>query len=194
MYRDFNDSDILLDSLADEDLCREAANGSRRAEEILVTRYHRLVRVCARPFFLVGGDSEDLIQEGMIGLLRAVYGYSSSGGAEFTTYSVKCISNCIIDAVRNQLRNKHTPLNSYVLIDSIDLVDGQANPQAVIEMQESMSQLRDKIRNKLSELEQEVLRLHILGLDYDSIAEKLSVSNKTVDNALQRARKKLKEK
>ena len=178
-----------------EELLYAARNGDNEAMNELVRTFAPVVEKIAAVYVgrcpLTHGD---LIQEGMIGLLRAVYGYSSSGGAEFTTYSVKCISNCIIDAVRNQLRNKHTPLNSYVLIDSIDLVDGQANPQTVIEMQESMSQIRDKIRNNLSELEQEVLSLHILGLDYDSIAEKLSVSNKTVDNALQRARKKLKEK
>ena len=184
----------IYKSAKDEDLVLMAQTGDDTAQRYLLDKYKSLVRAKSRAYFLIGADSEDIIQEGMIGLLKAVYGYSSSGGAEFTTYSVKCISNCIIDAVRNQLRNKHTPLNSYVLIDSIDLVVGQATPQAVIEMQESMSQLRDKIRNKLSELEQEVLRLHILGLDYDSIAEKLSVSAKTVDNALQRARKKLKEK
>lgn len=178
-----------------EDMLNAARNGDNEAMNELVRAFAPIVERIAAAYVgrcpLTHGD---LIQEGMIGLLRAVYGYSSSGGAEFATYSVKCISNGIVDAVRNQLRNKHTPLNSYVLIDSIDLVDGQANPQTVVEMQESMSQLREKIRNNLSELEQEVLRLHILGLDYDSIAEKLSVSNKTVDNALQRARKKLKEK
>ena len=178
-----------------EDMLYAARNGDNEAMNELIRTFAPVVERTAAAYVgrcpLTHGD---LIQEGMIGLLRAVYGYSSSGGAEFATYSVKCISNGIVDAVRNQLRNKHTPLNSYVLIDSIDLVDGQANPQSVVEMQESMSQLREKIRNNLSELEQEVLRLHILGLDYDSIAEKLSVSNKTVDNALQRARKKLKEK
>ena len=99
-----------------------------------------------------------------------------------------------MSAVRNQLRNKHTPLNSYVLIDSIDLTDGQANPQTVVEMQERMSRLRERIETDLSPLEQAVLRLHIAGHNYNSIAENLSVSEKTVDNALQRARKKLKEK
>ena len=99
-----------------------------------------------------------------------------------------------MSAVRNQLRNKHTPLNSYVLIDSIDLADGQANPQTVIEMQERMNLLHQKIKTELTDLERDVLKLHISGHNYSSIAEILSVSAKTVDNALQRARKKLKEK
>lgn len=178
-----------------EDILNAARNGDNEAMNELIKTFAPTVEKIAAAY--VGRcplTLSDLIQEGMIGLLSSVYGYSSSGGAEFTTYSVKCISNCIMSAVRNQLRNKHTPLNSYVLIDSIDLTDGQANPQTVVEMQERMCRLQERIKTDLSTLEQDVLRLHIAGLNYNSIAEKLSVSEKTVDNALQRARKKLKEK
>ena len=178
-----------------EDMLNAARNGDNEAMNELIKAFAPTVEKIAASY--IGRcplTHSDLIQEGMIGLLSSVYGYSSSGGAEFTTYSVKCISNCIMSAVRNQLRNKHTPLNSYVLIDSIDLTDGQANPEVVVEMQERMNLLRERINNKLSSLEQEVLKLHIAGHNYNSIAEKLSVTEKTVDNALQRARKKLKEK
>ena len=178
-----------------EDMLNAARNGDNEAMNELIKAFAPTVEKIAASY--IGRcplTHSDLIQEGMIGLLSSVYGYSSSGGAEFTTYSVKCISNCIMSAVRNQLRNKHTPLNSYVLIDSIDLTDGQANPEVVVEMQERMNLLRERISNKLSSLEQEVLKLHIAGHNYNSIAEKLSVTEKTVDNALQRARKKLKEK
>ena len=178
-----------------EEVLYAARNGDNEAMNKLIQALAPTVERIAAAYVgrcpLTHGD---LIQEGMIGLLSSVYGYSSSGGAEFTTYSVKCISNCIMSAVRNQLRNKHTPLNSYVLIDSIDLTDGQANPEVVVEMQERMNLLRERINNKLSSLEQDVLKLHIAGHNYNSIAEKLSVTEKTVDNALQRARKKLKEK
>ena len=178
-----------------EDMLNAARNGDNEAMNELIKAFAPTVEKIAASY--IGRcplTHSDLIQEGMIGLLSSVYGYSSSGGAEFTTYSVKCISNCIMSAVRNQLRNKHTPLNSYVLIDSIDLIDGQANPEVVVEMQERMNLLRERINNKLSSLEQDVLKLHIAGHNYNSIAEKLSVTEKTVDNALQRARKKLKEK
>ncbi len=178
-----------------EDMLDAARNGDNEAMNELIKAFAPTVEKIAASY--VGRcplTHSDLIQEGMIGLLSSVYGYSSSGGAEFTTYSVKCISNCIMSAVRNQLRNKHIPLNSYVLIDSIDLTDGQANPEVVVEMQERMNLLREKISNRLSTLEQDVLKLHIAGHSYNSIAEKLSVTEKTVDNALQRARKKLKEK
>jgi RNA polymerase sporulation-specific sigma factor len=182
------------DGVSDEELIDRLRQGENGITDHLLDKYKNLVRSNAQTMFILGADNDDLIQEGMIGLLSSVYGYSSSGGAEFTTYSVKCISNCIMSAVRNQLRNKHTPLNSYVLIDSIDLTDGQANPEVVVEMQERMNLLRERISTKLSTLEQDVLKLHIAGHNYNSIAEKLSVTEKTVDNAVQRARKKLKEK
>ncbi|MBR3835475.1 MAG: sigma-70 family RNA polymerase sigma factor [Clostridia bacterium] len=178
-----------------EDLLDAARNGDNDAMNKLVETFAPTVESIAAAY--IGRSPlthSDLIQEGMIGLLSSVYSYSSSGGAEFHTYSVKCISNRIMTAVRNQLRNKHTPLNSYVLIDSIDLTDGQANPQTVVEMQERMNVLHHKIKTELTDLERDVLQLHISGHNYNSIAEILSVSAKTVDNALQRARKKLKEK
>ncbi len=178
-----------------EDMLNAARNGDTDAMNKLVEAFAPTVESIAAAYVgrspLTHGD---LIQEGMIGLLSSVYGYSSTGGAEFNTYSVKCISNRILSAVRNQLRNKHTPLNSYVLIDSIELADRQANPQTVVEMQEKMTSIHQKIQSELTNLERDVLRLHIAGHNYNSIAETLSVSAKTVDNALQRARKKLKEK
>jgi RNA polymerase sporulation-specific sigma factor len=135
----------------------------------------------------------DLIQEGMIGLLSSVYGYNSCGCAEFKTYAHTCVSNRIISAVRNQLRDKHMPLNAYVQIDDVDLTDIHTDPQLILDMQEKMDNLNERIENELTDLEREVLRLHIGGHNYSSIAEELSVSVKSVDNALQRARKKLKE-
>lgn len=179
----------------EENLLDAARNGDNEAMNKLVEAFAPTVEGIAAAYVgrspLTHGD---LIQEGMIGLLSSVYSYSSFGGAEFKTYSVKCISNRIINAVRNQLRNKHTPLNSYVLIDSVDLTDRQANPQTVVEMQETMNTIHHKIKTELTDLEHDVLQLHISGHNYNSIAEILSVSVKTVDNALQRARKKLKEK
>ncbi len=178
-----------------EDTLNAARNGDNEAMNSLVETFAPTVESIAAQY--VGRCSlthGDLIQEGMLGLLSAVYGYSSSGGAEFYTYSVKCISNRIISAVRNQLRNKHIPLNSYVLIDSIELADRRSNPQSVVEMQERMNSIHQKIQSELTALERDVLGLHIAGHNYNSIAETLSVSAKTVDNALQRARKKLREK
>ena len=136
----------------------------------------------------------DLIQEGMIGFLGSVYGYNADEGIKFETYATVCITNRIKSAVRNQLRNKHMPLNGYVDIDDVNISDYQSDPQTIMDMQDRFEDLSEGIENKLTHLEQDVLRLHIGGHNYSSIAEMLSISVKSVDNALQRARKKLKEK
>ncbi len=136
----------------------------------------------------------DLIQEGMIGLLGSVYGYDAEENVRFETYATVCITNRIKDAVSGQLRNKHKPLNGYVDIDDVDISDDMSDPQTIIAMQEQLEELSKGIENKLTGLEKDVLKLHIGGHNYSSIAEMLSISVKSVDNALQRARKKLKEK
>ena len=136
----------------------------------------------------------DLIQEGMIGLLGSVYGYDPDEGVRFETYATVCISNRIKSAVRNQLRSKHIPLNGYVDIDEVDISDDMYDPQTIVDMQERFNDLSESIEKQLTGLEKDVLRLHIGGHNYSSIAEMLSISVKSVDNALQRARKKLKEK
>lgn len=136
----------------------------------------------------------DLIQEGMIGLLGSVYGYDPDEGVRFETFATVCISNRIKSAVRNQLRSKHMPLNGYVDIDDVEISDDMSDPQTMIIMQERFEDLSESIEKKLTHLEKDVLRLHIGGHNYSSIAEMLSISVKSVDNALQRARKKLKEK
>lgn len=178
----------------DEKMICAARNGDKAAMNELIAALAPIVESIANVYVgrcpLTRGD---LIQEGMIGLLSSVYGYSSCGDAEFRTYARTCVSNRIMTAVRNQLRNKHMPLNAYVLIDDIDLTDIQADPQLIVDMQEKMDSLNERIENELSKLERDVLRLHIGGHNYSSIASMLSVNEKTVDNALQRARKKLRE-
>ena len=130
----------------------------------------------------------------MIGLLGSVYGYDPDEGVRFETFATVCISNRIKSAVRNQLRSKHMPLNGYVDIDDVEISDDMSDPQTMIIMQDRFEDLSESIEKKLTDLEKDVLRLHIGGHNYSSIAEMLSISVKSVDNALQRARKKLKEK
>ena len=103
---------------ADEALCTLAASGDRIAEEALVMRYHRLVRICARPYFLAGGDSEDLIQEGMVGLLAAIREYDSGKAASFRTFAEVCIKNRLISVIKAAARDKHIPLNNYVSFET----------------------------------------------------------------------------
>mgnify|MGYP001074310459 CR=1 FL=1 len=175
-------------------LVRLAQSGDNDAMERLCAEYKDTVRMLARPYFLIGADRDDLIQEGMIGLLGSVYGYDPDEGVRFETFATVCISNRIKSAVRNQLRSKHMPLNGYVDIDDVEISDDMSDPQTMIIMQERFEDLSESIEKKLTDLEKDVLRLHIGGHNYSSIAEMLSISVKSVDNALQRARKKLKEK
>lgn len=137
--------------------------------------------------------TDDLLQEGKIGIIGAVYSYSPQGGAGFETYCSKCIRNSILSALRSQLTQKNEPLNFYVNIDDAGLSSGSMDdPQNFSEMQERMRTITDKIEHSLTELEREVMLLHINGHGYDYIASALCVSEKSVDNAMQRARKKLK--
>ena len=156
---------------ADEALCSLAASGDRIAEEALVMRYNRLVRVCARPYFLAGGDSEDLIQEGMVGLLNAIREYDPGKGSSFRTYAETCIRNRILSAIRAAARDKHTPLNHYVSYET-PLLDGntdsyplsasrqpQQNPEDMLISREERRERLGTLKGQLSGFEAQILDL-----------------------------------
>ena len=137
----------------------------------------------------------DLIQEGMLGLLGAIYGFSSEGGASFRTYASTCILNAIRCAVRKQTSGNNSFLSSCgSLDDSNDATDFSTDPQALMSMQYSIAELNKLIETELTQLERDTLKLHIAGYSNRKTAEILSVREKSVDNALRRARKKLREK
>ena len=125
-----NDNPIL-DQRSDEALCQAVSEGNREAEEILVTRYNRLVRTCARPYFLIGGDSEDLIQEGMVGLIKAVREYDPLRDASFRTFAEICIRNRLFSVLRAASRDKHAPLNQSVPLDT-PFFDGNSSPRVSV--------------------------------------------------------------
>ena len=129
MYKFNEKTSQPMEQSSDEVLCSLAAQGSRAAEELLVTRYNRLVRSCARPYFLVGGDSEDLTQEGMVGLLKAVREYDASKEASFRTFAEICIRNRLYSVLRAAARDKHLALNQSVPLDP-PFFDG--NPYASV--------------------------------------------------------------
>lgn len=186
----------------DNELLRLAAEGDRNAEEQLAMRYARLVRICARPLFLAGGDSEDLIQEGMFGLLSAIREYDPSEGASFKTYAQVCIRRRLSSAVKSASRLKHLPLNDGLSLDYILSEESQtqiaANPDAFrrtpeeqVLARESKFELYNSFALKLSRLEKDVLSLYLEGLSYEEIADKTGKDVKSVDNAVQRIRRKL---
>lgn len=180
---------------SDEFLCHLASSGDREAEESLAARYGRLVRICARPYFLAGGDSEDLIQEGMIGLLSAVRGFRPDGGTTFRAYAEICIRNRIHSAVKTAARGKHSPLNSSVSMDSPSFDGGVGtlpvdDPEDMLIDREERKARMSALREKLSAFEKIVLELYLNGFSCREIALQTSRSPKSVDNAVQRIRRK----
>ena len=191
----------ILERQDDESLCRLAASGSREAEEILVCRYTRLVRTCARPFFLIGGDSEDLTQEGMVGLIKAVREYDASKEASFRTFAEICIRNRLYSVLRAAARDKHMALNQSVPLDTpffdansytsgtSDLT--QRDPEAYLIDREHTAALLSGVRKQLSEFEAKILGYYLDGLSCREIAETVGKPPKSVDNAVQRIRRKV---
>jgi len=191
----------FLNNLSDEDLCLRAGNGDRFAEELLVERYIRFVRSCSRPYFLAGGDSEDLIQEGMIGLMRAIREYDAEKAASFRTFADTCIRNRLYSVLRLAAGKKHLPLNESVSLDTpffdsnsytggpVGLV--QCNPEDFIIDREHAQNLLSGARKLLSEFEAKILGYYLDGLSCREIAETVGKSSKSVDNAVQRIRRKV---
>ncbi|NCE65198.1 sigma-70 family RNA polymerase sigma factor [Pseudoflavonifractor sp. 524-17] len=187
----------------DEILCTWALNGDREAEEQLALRYNRVVRAFARPYFLAGGDSEDLIQEGMLGLLMAIREYDGGKAASFRTFAEVCIRNRLLSAIQTASRDKHAPLNNYISFET-PLFDGYTihdtcgtgcrcleNPEDAVIDREEVRERMNVLKGQLSGFEAKILRLYLNGLSYSEIAVEVRRSPKSVDNAVQRIRRKL---
>ena len=198
----FYDTDpyIPLTGISDEQLCAMAAGGDRQAEETLVRRYRWMVRAITRPYFLAGGDSDDLIQEGMMGLMKAVREFDCSKEATFRTFAEVCIRNRMFSALRAASREKHSPLNQSISIEtpffdssSYATVSGHAtnlNPEELMILRENREHDFVRINQQLSSLERRVLSLYLDGMTYGEIADALGKSPKSVENAVQRIRRK----
>ena len=188
--------DIHVEALTDEQLLSLADKGV--AEEELVRRYAGLVRACARPLFLVGGDGEDLIQEGMLGLLHSIREYRQDREASFRTFAEVCIRSRLSSALRAASRDKHAPLNRSVSLDhpffdSNSYTSGAlilADPEMLIIDRDYVSRLLESTRKQLSEFEAKILGYYLDGLSVKEIAETMGRSPKSVDNAVQRVRRK----
>ncbi|MBE6963073.1 MAG: sigma-70 family RNA polymerase sigma factor [Ruminococcaceae bacterium] len=192
---------VSLNRLPDEELCILTGKGNRQAEEELVARYHRLVRTCARPFFLAGGDSEDLTQEGMVGLIHAVREYDADKAATFRTFAEICIRNRLYSALRAAARDKHKALNQSISLDTPDFDSNsytsgtssmaQRNPEDFLIDREHTAALLAGVRKQLSEFEAKILGYYLDGLTCREIAEMVGKTPKSVDNAVQRIRRKV---
>ena len=176
----------------DEELVCLARDGDKQAMDELMLRYAGLVRSCVRGFFLVGGESEDLVQEGMIGLYHAVVDYKKMDkGSSFKTFANLCITRRIIDAVKTSLRKKKVPATEQVVLYGNEYLTQNFDPDAEMIRVDEMRELRQKMSRVLSDFEFKVMSMHVDGMLNDEICEVTGKSLKSIDNAIQRSKKKL---
>ncbi|MEG1436561.1 MAG: sigma-70 family RNA polymerase sigma factor [Oscillospiraceae bacterium] len=182
-------------NLTDEQLVRLAQGGDDGAIKVLVSRYAILVTKKASRYSCNTILTEDLSQEGMFGLLSAVYSFNQNSETLFKTYADKCISNCMLSAVKAYSRKKHLPLNSFISLDSDKLELAEStNPEDIIIASDEVSRMMGTIEKRLSPFERSIVILYLSGKSYSEIASELQISQKSVDNAMQRVHKKLKAK
>lgn len=195
---------INYEDLTDEAVAELARNYDGDTLEFLLNKYKNFVRAKARSYFLIGADREDIVQEGMIGLYKAIRDFRPSKMTSFRAFAELCITRQIITAIKTATRQKHRPLNSYVSLNKpaydeesdrmlIDVLSSVkvSNPEDIIIGQEDYSTIESKMGKMLSPLEMQVLRKYIEGKSYFEVAEELGRSVKSVDNALQRVKNKL---
>ena len=194
------------DTMADEQLLRKLREGETDITDYIMDKYKYLVRKKAKAMYLLGGENDDLIQEGMIGLFKAVRDYDINQENSFYSFADLCISRQMYTAIKLSQRQKHMPLNSYVslyeqkedaneekqqpLIELLQAEKGN-NPEELFLDKEYFLMLEQELKERLSDLENRVLHLHLMGEDYHSIAKLLDKSPKSIDNALQRIKKKM---
>ncbi|WP_250277728.1 RNA polymerase sporulation sigma factor SigH [[Clostridium] colinum] len=193
----------MYENYTDEELLDKIKNGDNIAMDYLITKYKNLVKMRARAYFIIGTDSEDIMQEGMIGLYKAIRDYKKTD-ASFQTFAKICIDRQVITAIKMANRKKHLPLNSYLSLNMLvyeedseityidKLEESKAlNPEEIVIDKENVKTLQKQINEKLSKLEKQVLKLYLRGKSYATIAKELQKDEKSIDNAIQRIRKKI---
>ena len=192
-----------FDALTDEELVERAQSGDDEALTYLLDKYKNFVRSKSRSYFLIGADHEDIVQEGMIGLFKAIRDFKSTRQTSFRAFAELCVKRQIITAIKTATRQKHFPLNSYVSLNKplydeesdrtlLDVIEGRVtNPEDLFISQEELEYIQKEISTSLSPLEQQVLDAFLNGKSYNEIADALGRHVKSIDNALQRVKKKL---
>lgn len=193
-----------LFKMNDEDLVAVSKQGDGYATEILMERYRNFVRARSRTYFLIGADKEDIIQEGMIGLYKAIRDFKTDANTSFKSFAELCITRQIITAIKKATRQKHMPLNSYISLNK-PLYDDESenplletfvrreilNPEEILLDKERFISIENKLSDILSKLELCVLKKYLEGKSYSEIAQQIEKSEKSIDNALQRIKKKI---
>ncbi|MFC0469764.1 RNA polymerase sporulation sigma factor SigH [Halalkalibacter kiskunsagensis] len=194
----------IYDTVEDDELVIFVRNGDSGALEFLINKYKNFVRAKARSYFLIGADHEDIVQEGMIGLYKAVRDFNGDKLSSFKAFAELCITRQIITAIKTATRQKHIPLNSYVSLDKplydeesdrtlLDVICGTrvTDPEELLINQEEFEDIELKMGELLSDLERQVLMLYLDGRSYQEISVDLNRHVKSIDNALQRVKRKL---
>jgi len=194
----------MYESLSDEEIVQLARDTNDEALEHLINKYKNFVRAKARSYFLIGADREDIIQEGMIGLYKAIRDFRPDKLASFRAFAELCITRQIITAIKTATRQKHIPLNSYVSLNKpiydeesdrtlLDVISGSkvTDPEELVISREEFSDIETKMVEFLSELEWQVFMFYLEGKSYQEIADELGRHVKSIDNALQRVKRKL---
>ncbi len=192
------------EEVSDVDLIMFVRNGDSAALEFLINKYKNFVRAKARSYFLIGADHEDIVQEGMIGLYKAIRDFNGDKLSSFKGFAELCITRQIITAIKTATRQKHIPLNSYISLDKplydeesdrtlLDVICGSrvTDPEELFINQEKYEDMELKMEELLSELERQVLALYLDGRSYQEISVDLNRHVKSIDNALQRVKRKL---
>lgn len=199
-----NEYDSIFLGKKDEEIVAIAKRGDNRALEYLLCKYQNFVKSKAKSYFLIGADKEDIYQEGMIGLFKAIRDFKDDKLASFKVFAELCITRQIITAVKTATRQKHIPLNTYISLNKpiydeesdrtlLDIISGMkvSDPEELIIDREEMENIESKIETVLSSLEMEVLNSYLDGKSYQEIASDLDRQAKSIDNALQRVKRKL---
>lgn len=187
--------------MTDEQVVELAQKGDRHAADFMVIKYRDFVEMRSMPYYMAGGERDDLVQEGLIGLYKAIKSYSQDKRANFKTFAEVCVVRQMISAVKFSTRKKNNPLNHYVSIhvpeDELDTISGKLvdvkdnNPESMIIERESAQGMQNKINSVLSDFESEVLGYYLSGISYKEIAKHIGRPAKAVDNALSRIKKKI---
>ncbi len=204
LLRDEKNLNHVFDEMEDEQIVELVHKGNSEALDYLIHKFRQFVRVKARSYFLIGADREDIVQEGMIGLFKAIRDYKDDKSTSFKAFAELCITRQIITAIKTATRQKHIPLNSYISLDKpvfdeesdrtlMDMLTGSQslNPEELIISQEEFDRIEVKMNELLSDLEREVLALYLDGQSYQEISDELNRHVKSIDNALQRVKRKL---
>lgn len=199
-----NGSQFKYENEKDENLVEQARQGDSAALEYLINKYKNFVRGKSRSYFLIGADHEDIVQEGMIGLYKAIRDYREDKLSSFKAFAELCITRQIITAIKTATRQKHIPLNSYVSLDKpiydeesdrtlLDVIDSAkvSDPEELLINQEEFDDIELKMSEILSDLERKVLMHYLEGRSYQEISTDLNRHVKSIDNALQRVKRKL---